>query len=234
MRCNAFLVVLLLFPAAAQSSWARSFEYAVQHQHTFKDCKGTLKISEAGVEYQASQPKDSRKWQFDEIQVLKINSPGRISFVSYEDQRRYLGKDRTFVFRLLDKKVTAELSSFLLSRVRKPMVVAVLPEDGKPVFEIPVKHLHTIAGIAGVLQIYPDRVAFRSAKTAESRFWRLADIERFSQPDRFRFQIVSYIPKAGGPTEVYNFQLLQDLPEGVYDYFWVRLHPSSYYPEVKP
>ncbi len=63
---------------------------------------------------------------------------------------------------------------------------------------------------------------------------RFGDIERFSRPDRFRFQIVSYVPKAGGPTEAYNFQLMEDLPEGAYDYLWVRLHLSSYYPAVAP
>jgi hypothetical protein len=26
---------------------------------------------------------------------------------------------------------------------------------------------------------------------------------------------------------------MEDLPEGLYDYLWVRLHPSSYYPAVR-
>jgi hypothetical protein len=44
---------------------------------------------------------------------------------------------------------------------------------------------------------------------------------------------VSDVPMTGGPTEVYNFQLLEEMPAGVYDYLWIRLHPSSYYPAAQ-
>jgi hypothetical protein len=77
-------------------------------------------------------------------------------------------------------------------------------------------------------------VVYQAEIKGDSRYWRISDIQRFSQPDRFRFEIVSYLPKAGGPTEDYDFQLFDDLPSGVYDYLWVRLHPSSYYPDIRP
>ncbi len=221
----------LLFGAAAAR--AQSFEYAVKHRHLGKDCRGILKISPAGVEYKATRAKDSRTWKFDEIRALEVKSPTEISVVTYEDQKRWFGKDKVFEFTLLDKKATPELSTFLLSRVTRPMELAVVPEEGaKPAFQMAVKHLHTVVGAMGVLRIYPDRIVFQSSKVGDSRFWRLSDIERVSQPDRFRFQIVSFVPKAGGPTEVYNFQLMDDLPEGVLDYLWVRFHPSSYYPDT--
>lgn len=211
---------------------AQSFEFTVRHHHTLKDCRGTLKISGEGVEYLTVHAKDSRFWRFQEIRTLEVKSPAEISVVTYEDQRRWAGKDKVFEFTLLDRKATPELSAFLLARVKRPMELAVLPEQGVPRFELPVKHLHTISGTTGVLKIYPDKVVYETARQGDSRYWRLSDIERFSQPDRYRFQIVSYVPMAGGPTEVYNFQLMEDLPEGLYDYLWVRLHPSSYYPEV--
>ncbi len=222
----------VLFGAAPVG--AQNFEYAVKHSHILKDCRGTLKITPEGVEFNAQKPKDSRNWKFEQIRTLEIKSPTEICLVTYEDQKRWFGKDKVFEFTLLDKKATPELSAFLLSHVKRPMELAVLPEEGaKPAFQIPVKHLHTVVGAMGTLRIYSDRIVFQSDKAGDSRYWRLADIERFSQPDRFRFQIVSYVPKAGGPTEVYNFQLLEDLPEGVYDYLWVRLHPSSYYPDIR-
>jgi len=74
---------------------------------------------------------------------------------------------------------------------------------------------------------------FQSAKAGESRLWRIANIERFGQPDRYGLQITSFESEAGGPRQVYNFQLHQDLPETMLDYLWVRLHPSTYYPGVK-
>lgn len=213
---------------------AQTFEYTVKHRHILSDCRGTLKITDNGVEYQAGHAKDSRKWKFDEIRTLEIKSPKKISIVTYEDQKRWAGKDKVFEFKLLDKKATPELTTFLVSRVKKPMELAVIPEEEKkPMFEIAVKHLGTVSGSRGMLRIYTDGVVYKSATGGDSRFWRLGDIERFSQPDRFRFQIVSYLPKAGGPTEVYNFQLMEDLPEGAYDYLWVRLHPSLYYPPIQ-
>ncbi len=229
-----FGIQLTLFVlCSVANGWTQSFEFTVRHHHTLKDCSGTLKISGEGVEYVTAQGKDSRFWKFDEIRTLEVKSPTEISVVTYEDQKRWAGKDKVFEFTLLDKKATPELSSFLLARVKRPMEVAVLPEQVAPRFELHVKHLHTITGTTGVLKIYPDRVVYETASQGDSRYWRLSDIERFSQPDRFRFQVVSYVPTAGGPTEVYNFQLMEDLPEGLYDYLWVRLHPSSYYPEVQ-
>ena len=210
---------------------AQSFEYSVRHKHVLQDCHGTLKVGPEGVEYLASRPKDSRKWKFNEIRTLEVLSPTKISLVTYEDQKRWAGKDKVFEFVLLDKQATPELTAFLLGRVKKPMELAVVPEEKqKPAFEMRVKHLHTITGAMGVLRIYPDRIIFLSSAVGDSRDWRFADVERVSQPDRFRFQLVSFAPKAGGPTEVYNFQLLDDLPAGLLDYLWVRFHPSTYYP----
>jgi hypothetical protein len=224
-------VTLLIVAAPVR---AQIFEYGVRHHHTIKDCRGVLKINSEGVEYAATKAKDSRKWKFDNIRTFEVKSPTEISLVTYEDQKRWLGKDKVFEFTLLDKKATPELSSFLLGHVKRPMELVVFPEDSeKPVFEIPVKHLRSITGTQGVLRIYNDKVVYQTAAKGDSRYWRISDIERFSQPDRFRFQIVSYLPKAGGPTEDYNFQLFEDLPQGVYDYLWVRLHPSSYYPEIR-
>jgi len=222
----AIAVGVLCVPALA----AQVFEYPVRHRHLLKDCRGTLRISEEGVEYKTVRARDGRKWKFDEIQTIELNSPTRVSVVTYEDQKRFAGKDRVFEFELLKDKTTPRLSTFLLQHVKRPMVLAVLPEGANPDYQLRVKHLHTISGATGVLSIFPDRLVFVSSREGDSRYWRLADIERFSRPDRYRLQIVSHVPKAGGPTEVYNFQLLDDLPEGLYDYLWVRLHPSSYYP----
>lgn len=235
---RVLLSLLFLFFAAAGSFAAENqFHYSVRHQHIFKDCRGVLTISDAGVEYKTAHKNDSRKWSFKEIRLLRVESLTGVSILTYEDQKRYIGKDRTFSFNLVEGKVSADLSAFLLARIKRPMVLAVLPpsspDEEKPAFEIPAKHLHTIEGAMGVLRIYTDRIIFQAVREGDSRFWRLSDINRFSQPDRYRFQIVSDVPMAGGPTEVYNFQLLNELPAGVYDFLWVRLHPSTYYPALQ-
>jgi hypothetical protein len=230
--------LLLLFSAAGRLLAAdNQYQYSVKHHHTLKDCEGTLTISADGVEYKTAHKNDSRKWSFQEIRLLRVDSPTEISVLTYEDQKKYIGKDRTFSFRLANGEVSGDLSGFLTAIVKRPMVLAVLPSASptgqEPAFEIPVKHLHAITGAMGVLCIYDDRIVFQAAREGDSRIWRLSDINRFSQPDRYRFQIVSDVPMTGGPTEVYNFQLLNELPAGVYDFLWVRLHPSSYYPAAQ-
>ena len=229
-------LLIAILGAGGSFATEQQFQYKVRHHHTLRDCQGTLMIDAGGVKFETDHKGDSRKWSFDEIRLLRVESPTEISILTYEDQKRYIGRDRTFSFRLVDGKVNGDFSAFLIATVKRPMVLAVLPastpDAPKPAFEIPVKHLHVIEGAMGVLRIYRDRIVFQAEKEGDSRYWRLSDISRFAQPDRYRFEIVSDVPMAGGPTEVYNFQLLEDLPGGVYDYLWVRLHPSSYYPAV--
>jgi hypothetical protein len=108
------------------------------------------------------------------------------------------------------------------------MRLSIIPEiPGKPKYAIPVKYQHSISGTRGMLRIYSDKVIYETSTVVDSRYWRIEDIGRFSQPDRFRFEIVSHVPHAGGPNEACNFLLMEDLPEGVYDYLWVRLHDST-------
>ena len=214
---------------AGSVGWAQEFEYPVKHRHAMRDCTGVLRIGPDGIEYQTTDDRDSRKWSIDDIRTFKLESPEKISIVTYEDQKRWAGKDKVFEFTLVDKKATQELSASLLTLIRRPMLLAVIPESREdPAYEIAVKHLRRVSGTRGLLQIYPDKVVYRTAVEGDSRYWRVEDIERFSRPDRFRFQIVSHLP------EVYNFELMQDLPEGLYDYLWVRLHPSRYYPASEP
>jgi hypothetical protein len=234
MKRSRYLLLPAVLLLSIAPVWAQSFQYPVKHRHIRKDCRGVLIITPERVEYRTDNKNDSRKWKYEEIRTIEIKSPTEISLVTYEDQKRWLGKDRIFDFILVEKKAAPELSSFLLAHVKRPMKLAVLPEEtGKPTYELPVKHLGTISGTQGVLLVYPDKVVYKTTAAGDSRYWRISDIERFSQPDRYRFEIVSYVPKTGGPNEVYNFQLFEDLPEGVFDFLWVRLHPSSYYPESK-
>jgi hypothetical protein len=234
MYLKKLLIPLLTIISAPAILPAQTFEYSVKHRHLLKDCKGALTVTPEGIEYKTSGMKDSRNWNFDAIRIVELKSPTELSIVTYEDQKRWAGKDKIFEFTLLDKKATPELSSFLLDHVKRPLTLAVLPEVRElPAYEIPVKHLRNISGTQGLLKIYPDKVVYQTSTVGDSRYWRIADIESFSQPDRFRFQIVSFLPKIGGPAEAYNFQLLQDLPEGAYDYLWIRLHPSSYYPVIR-
>ncbi|MBI3950292.1 MAG: hypothetical protein HY314_07550 [Acidobacteria bacterium] len=214
---------------------AQSFEFPVELQRTLKNSRGTLIITPEQIEYKATEPKDSkdsRTWRYVDIRQIKVAAPTILEIATYEDAKRLLGRDRVFTFRLLEGEVTPEISALLMEKATRPVVTSVMPAtEGEPVFEIPVKHLHTLGGCEGVLRIYPDRVTYESTtKPSDSRYWRYADIQSFGWPTRFRFEITTYENKTGGPTRTFNFELKEDFPALAYDYLWLRTNPSGFYP----
>jgi hypothetical protein len=232
MRKPLLLAVAAFVIAASKPTAAQRFEFPVEHEHTLRNCRGRLTITPEKIEYKTSQRKDSRMWLYVDIRQIKVESPTRLEIVTYEDQRRMLGRDRIFVFRLLEGEITSEVSALLMAKASRPLVTSVMPvTDGSPTFEIPVKHLHIFGGCQGTLRIYPDRVTYESSdRPTDSRYWRYRDIEHFGLPTRFRLEITTFEEKWGGPQKVYNFQLKGDFPAQAYDYLWVRVHPAEFRP----
>ncbi|MGE0883414.1 MAG: hypothetical protein AB7P14_07725 [Blastocatellales bacterium] len=225
-RLSLILFAVIFF--AAQPAAAQSYEFPVEHEHTLRSCRGKLIITPEKIEYQTEHKDHARVWRYDELQQIKVESPKKLELVSYEDQKWRLGLDRVFKFKLLEGEITAEISALLLERATHPLVTSVLPTgEGAPTFETLVKHLHRFGGCIGTLKIYPDRVVYESKEMpSDSRFWRYSEIQNFSQSERYRFEIVSFEDKFGGP-KAYNFQLREALPATAYDYVWARVYPSK-------
>jgi plastocyanin domain-containing protein len=221
-----------VFFLATEMAAAQSFEFPVERERLLRNHRGTLVITPDKIEYRTSQKNESRSWRYTDIQQIKIESPTELEILTYEDQRRMLGRDRIFRFRLLEGKITPEVSALLVARSERPVATSVAPvTDGEPKFETAVKHLHAFGGCEGALKIYPGRVTFESAdKPEHSRYWRYSDIQGFGHPSRYRFEITTFEEKLGGPTKVYDFQLKEDLPAPVYDYVWIRVNPAELYP----
>jgi len=224
-------LTLILFVAlfiAARPAMAQSYEFAVEHDHTFGGCRGKLIITPERVEYRTEYKEHSREWRYTDLRQIKIASPKRIELASYEDRKWWMGLDRVFEFKLLEGEITPEISALLVERAARPVVTSVTPKtEDAPAFEVPVKHLHRFGGCIGTLKIYPDRVVYESQDMPpDSRYWRYPDIRNFSQSERYRFEIISFEDKFGGP-KAYNFQLREDLPATAYDYVWARVYPSK-------
>ena len=152
----AILFVALSAPLAAR---AQSFEFPVEHQHTLRNCRGTLYIGTDKIEYRTAHKEDARVWRYIDIRQIKVKSPTTLAITSYEDQKRMLGRDRIFKFKLLDVQISPEVSALLVEKAKYPVATSVLPEAAEPPkYELAVKHLHTFGGCEGVLQIYTDRV----------------------------------------------------------------------------
>jgi hypothetical protein len=228
MRRLMLLTSLTLSLAAVTAS-AQSHEFQVEHEHLLRGCRGTLLITPGGIEFKSAQAEHSRAWQYAELQQVKVASKSALELLTYEDEKRLAGRDRVYKFKLLEGEITPEISAQLMARVTRPLVTSVPPVTiGAPRYEAPVKHLHPFGGCSGTLRVFADRVTFESSdKPEHSRFWRYADIESFSQSERFRFEIAASEAGFGGPRS-YNFQLKAALPAGAYDYVWARVYPSKF------
>jgi hypothetical protein len=222
-----FIATLLIFFAVNPAS-AQSYEIPVEHEHTFRDCRGTLVIKPEGIEYRTARKEDARAWRYTDLRQIKIESPKSIELVSYEDQKRMLGRDRVFKFKALEGEITSEIGHLLVERATRPVVTSVAPASGDaPAFEAPVKHLHRFGGCAGTLKVYPGRIVYESEDMpSDSRYWRYGDIQNISQSDRYRFEVITFEEKLGGP-KAYNFQLREALPAQAYNYVWARVYPSK-------
>jgi len=170
-------------------------------------------------------------WRSEDMKRIEIVSPTAINIVTYEDQGRFFGAERTFEFKLLGDDITQEVSHFLPSWVKRPLVTSVIPDIGQPpMFEIPVKHRHTLGGCEGLLRIYPEAVVYESREPEHSRYWRYSDIQQIGRLSRYWFEITTFEDKIGGPDRVFNFELKHQMDDMTYDYLWARVNQMKLYP----
>lgn len=228
---GALMLALLCGPLEA-ADWT----FKVKHLRTplARDHPGTLVIGADNIQYQQEGEKEPLRWDFGEIQQLKLE-PAQVEILTYKEQKWKFGKDALFRFQLLDGSVDAELSRFLRRKITGVFVTAIVPESYQnPAYTAPVRHRLIGRDSEGVLEVYADRIVYRAESKQKSRSWTYEQIESFAFPSRREFELVTDEKKLGGPTRTFRFQLKQPLPESIYDYLWVRVHGSSYYPYEKP
>ena len=204
------------------------FELSVKRDRLIGGSRGTLVFKLDRIEYRTTDKDDARQWAYDEVKQLQILSPTRIAILTYEDQGLLkLGADRTFDFTVVEDVVSAELVRFLLDRVNRPIVTAVMPPfPGERLFSALVKHQRQGRGTEGVLVMYDRQLLYLTEQEDDSRFWRFGDIYSVQRLDRFRLQVTVY-EGGSGDTRGFVFELKSDLPEGFYDALWARVNPAG-------
>lgn len=223
----AAIVILL-----GQIPWAAAagppFELSVKKDQLFGSSQGTLLFTQDGIEYRTTDRDDARRWKYEDIKQVQILSPTRIAVLTYEDQGRLkLGADRTYRFEITQDAVSPDLVTFLLERIARPVVTAVVPRaGGEPLFRAPVKHQRQGRGSEGSLLMYEDRLVYLTEREDDARFWRFGDIFSVQRLDRFRLQVMAY-EGGSGKTRHFVFELKSDLPEGFYDALWARVNPPA-------
>jgi len=235
-------LIIRLFSVAALSilisgGWAsaQEFTFPVEHNHTFKSCKGDLIINGEGLEYRTTHKDHARKWTYTDIKMIKLVSPKEVNVLTYESRLLTLGRDEAFQFKVLKGEMSKDVNDFLLARVSRPLATSFVKSEEEPQYAIAVRHRQSFGSDQGTLKIYADIVAYDSVSAKNSRRWRWTDIQSISRMGPYQFAITTYEPKFGGPTETYNFDLKERMDDSVYDYLWARIYrptlPAS--PEVK-
>lgn len=211
------------FPAAQQT-----FEFPVEHQHLFRNCRGTLFISAEELTFRTDHRQDARRWAYPEIRSIRLVAPAVIEIHTYEDQRRMLGRDRIFRFRLLAGEIPVEAATLLAARSAHPLVTNLDPAAvDTPLYTIPVKHRHRLGGCDGTLSVFTGRVSFVSADVpADSRSWRFADLEGFAHIERFRLEFITLESSWGSDYRTYEFELKCGIPEAAVDFIRQQLAAS--------
>ena len=217
---NVLLLASTLAAAAAISPPAQGlFQLSVNGDGS----RGTLVFTASGVSFGAADPKKSRQWPYDELKQIRVVSAREIAFDTFEDGSRWrFGADRTIEFDVTGEAVTGSLVAFLLENVRRPVASAVLPAGlGEPRTRIDAKHLRGRKGTHGTLAIYASGLAYESADTAGSRYWRFSDIESILRTPPFRLLINVY---ERGSARPFEFELKAPLPVSAFDYVWDQVN----------
>ncbi len=226
----AATAVLLLVQAYPAEAAGPPFDLSVKKDRFLGGSKGTLIFTTEGIEYRTTNKDDARRWTYDDVKQLQILSPTRIAVLTYEDQGRLkFGADRTFDFTVVQDTVSPELVTFLLDRVARPIVTAVMPQyGGEPLFRARVKHQQQGRGSQGMLAMYDRQLLYVTEQEGEARYWRFSDISSVLQLDRYRLQVTVYEGDSG-ETRPFVFELKSDLPEGFYDALWARVNHEGQY-----
>lgn len=227
-RLNALIVAaaLLLTGAWAAQAAGPPFELAVKKGHFIGDSRGTLIFTTDGVEYRTTDKDDARKWAYEDVKQVQVLSPTRITIRTYEEQGWLkLRAERAFEFEVTREAAVRDLVTFLLQRITRPVVTAVMPRvPGEPLFRVAVHHERRDSD--GTLNLYSERLVYLTERDDDARFWRFGDIYAVLQLDRYRLQVIAY-EGGGGKTRTFTFDLKADLPPGFYDTLWTAVNPPG-------
>lgn len=222
---GAGLAILLVLGVAAAAVAAEGppFALAVKRDKVFGASGGTLTFSADTVEFRTAKASESRSWRYEDLQQIQVRSPRRIDILTFEDQGKLkFGTDRTYELTLSEGEVPHELVSFLLQRVDRPLVIAVIPPACcESSLKVDVKHERQGKGSEGELAIHHGALVYDTPREGEARFWRFADLDSVLPLDRYRLQVTA---REGGGLRPFVFQLKSEVPEGFYDALWAEVN----------
>jgi hypothetical protein len=218
-----FLLMLLFL---AQPLAAQTFS-VIHERRLWPDDHGKIIFADDGIRYESGKDNESRFWLYRDIQSLDRISEKEFTILTYEDEARYLGRDRSYHFVITDGDLTEELFRTIVAKTGHPATDRVPPQNVAVQYELPVKHLHTFGGCRGVLEFTKNSIIYDTDDRKDARVWDIdRDVQSVWSSDRYRLEIAVYENnrREFGRTRVYRFDLKERLDPEVYRKLKLRLY----------
>ncbi len=218
--------LLILALTAATLLAAESFD-AVHVRDGWFNGDGTLHITAEGIRYEAAKPKHSRQWPWLDIQHVDRLTESEIDILTYEDQTKYLGRDKSYRFRLTGGALADEFMARIEKWFGRPVTDRVARDAGAAAYELPVKHLHSLGGCEGELRFVNGAVFYATEHTKDARRWRLdRDVDSVWSAHPYHFEIHVYEKnrREFSHTRIYQFDLKEKLDPKFYRELKLRLY----------
>ena len=215
---------LILTFGAAGLLGAQTFP-VVHKKDLWPDAAGEIRITDSAIEFQASKEKHSRRWEYADIQHFDRRSEREFVVMSYEDERKYLGRDRRFHFALTEGAISDELFQTIAKRIGKPVTDRVVGGEPAGGYAVPVKHLHSLGGCEGELRFLDDRIVYSTQHKPDAREWRIEpDIDSVWSTNPYQIELHVYEDnrREFSHTRVFKFDLKQRLNPEVYSALKMR------------
>ena len=176
-----------------------------------KSVHGRVSISNEGIDFRPAKGQVLH-WLLQDIRTVDLESPRKLSLVTYQNRRWHVPGDRPFDFELKNS-MPPEVAAELIRQVGKPAINGVPLPHASSFAIIGARHKTRTGGSSGVLRFSENGIDYLAAKENDSRTWRWADIETLSNPEPYRLRV-------GGYLETFDFELKQSLPEALYHRLW--------------
>lgn len=225
-RTLILLSIVAAWTTGSTSAFAQPFALDAREDVTFGSRPGTLRIGEDGVVFETTDPKHRRGWRLDDVRQFRVASSRSLVIETYRSRGwRGAGRSRTYEYATATD-IPDALVAFLLARVTRPVVTAVMPQRRTTPAPLAVAVHHEGTDTAGTLALYDDGLAFEADRDGFARYWRFADLDAVLRQDQYRLYVAAF---EGNREHVrpFLFTLKQDLPPGFYDILWRHLNSRS-------
>ncbi len=206
---------------------AETFQ-VIHKKHACWDGQGTLTIDDNGIRFDAKKKKRSRSWAWLDIQHFDRISPKEVNILTYEDEKRFLGRDRSYRFLLTDGEISGELFSLIEAKLGRPVTDRVVAGAREAAgYALPVKHLHSFGGCEGTLRFTRDAVLYVTEHLKDARRWRLdRDLDSVWSADPYQLELHVYENnrREFSRTRIFKFDLKQPLDPAFYRDLKLRLY----------